>query len=605
MWQMATIWGDAQADLCRLRVSGLPSSQWFPDGMLLSAAYHGEGILSSDFCHLQLAAGAGRRVCDAAAFADGIYLNLFKTELDEAVALMMRIKGAAAFVCYDRKSQMIFLEKACCFRCSCAILNLLISNIIMAAVIIVAISERSQRRRPRRKGMSEKRKPLPRLLFAAPASGSGKTIITCGLLEIFKRRKLACVSYKCGPDYIDPLFHQYVLGIPGYNLDSFFLPPEQVRELFEEKAQGADIAVVEGVMGYYDGVGGISVQASAYEIARITDTPVVLVVDGKSSSLSLAAVVKGFLEYKKDNHICGVILNRTSAAMAERLRPCLEQLGIRLYGAVPLCEEARWESRHLGLALPGEQAKLRERVQALADQLESCLDVGGLLELAESAPLIRKRKKQQFLSEVKNIRRIAVARDEAFCFYYQENLDLLKQQGWELVPFSPLHDKRLPCPGISAILLGGGYPEMYAKGLSENKAMLEELRTAGRQGIKMLAECGGFLYLHEMLEGTDHVCYPMVGLIPAKGYRTEKRSRFGYITLYDQKGQKMFQAHEFHYWDSTLPGKDWKAVKPLSAGSWDCMYVTDTIAAGFPHLYYNSNPEWICRFLQFTKHDRK
>lgn len=453
--------------------------------------------------------------------------------------------------------------------------------------------------------MSEKRKPLPRLLFAAPASGSGKTVITCGILELLRRQKFACVSYKCGPDYIDPLFHQYVLGIPGYNLDSFFLSAGQAGELFEEKAQEADMAVIEGVMGYYDGVGGISTQASAYEIARITDTPVILVMDGKSSSLSLAAVVKGFLEYEKDSHICGVILNRTTAAAAERLRPCLEQLGIRLYGAVPLCEEARWESRHLGLTLPGEQVKLREKVRALADRLEPCLDVEGLLELAESAPPVGRRKRQQPSSAVKKLQRIAIARDEAFCFYYQENLDLLKQRGWELIPFSPLRDKHLPCPGISAILLGGGYPEVYAKELSENKAMLEELRTAGRQGIKILAECGGFLYLHETLEGTDHVCYPMVGLIPAKGYRTDRLSRFGYITLYDQKGQEMIRAHEFHYWDSTLPGNDWRAVKPLSAKSWDCMYVTDTIAAGFPHLYYNSNPEWICGFLQFTEHGRK
>ena len=177
---------------------------------------------------------------------------------------------------------------------------------------------------------------IPRLLFAAPSSGSGKTVITCGILEILQRKKRSCVSFKCGPDYIDPLFHQYVLGIPGYNLDSFFLPRREVRELFAEKAAGADIAVVEGAMGYYDGVAGTSTWASAYEIARITDTPVVLVADGRTSSLSLAAMVKGFLEYKKDSRICGVILNRISPVMAERLRPCLPGHGHRrAYGKYP------------------------------------------------------------------------------------------------------------------------------------------------------------------------------------------------------------------------------------------------------------------------------
>lgn len=442
-------------------------------------------------------------------------------------------------------------------------------------------------------------KRLPRILFAAPQSGSGKTVITCGILEILKRRGLGCVSYKCGPDFIDPLFHQYVLGIPGYNLDSFFLSPEQVRSLFEEKSGKADVAVIEGVMGFYDGVGGNTVHASAYEIARITDTPVVLIVDGKKSSLSLAALVKGFIEYKTDSHICGVILNRTSAAMAERLRPCLEELGIRLFGAVLDCEEARWESRYLGLTLPGEQERLLQKISALADRMEPCLDIEGLLELAGSALPIGKVRKQEEKPQdsKKRLKRIAVAKDEAFCFYYQENLDLLERDGWELVYFSPLHHTCLPCAGISAILLGGGYPEVYAKELSENQSMLRELRAAKRQGIKFLAECGGFLYLHETLEGEDGIHYPMAGLIKAKGYRTERLSRFGYIILFDSQGERTFRAHEFHYWDSTLPGKDWKAMKPFGTRSWDCMVVTEEMMAGFPHLYYGSNPERIRRFL--------
>ncbi len=448
--------------------------------------------------------------------------------------------------------------------------------------------------------MNKKRmKKLPRLLFAAPCSGSGKTVITCGILKILQRRKISCVSFKCGPDYIDPLFHQYVLGIPGYNLDSFFLSPKQVSDLFEEKVKGANMAIFEGVMGYYDGVAGITTHASAYEIAQITKTPVILIVDGKKSSLSLAATVKGFLEYKPDSRICGVILNQTSPMMAERMRPCLEELGIRLYGMLPCCEEAEWESRYLGLTLPKEQLRLQEKMDALADRLEPYLDVEGLLDLAETAPPVHRISNPSFSDDMKKkeIRNIAIARDEAFCFYYQENLELLERNGWKLIPFSPLHDKHLPCAGISAILLGGGYPEVYARTLSENKAMLSELQIAQRQGIKFLAECGGFLYLHETLEGIDGVSYPMVGLIRAKGYRTERLSRFGYIILLDKDGRRIARAHEFHYWDSTMPGEDLQAVKPLSTKGWECMYVTDQMIAGFPHLYYGSNPEWILEFL--------
>lgn len=459
----------------------------------------------------------------------------------------------------------------------------------------------------------ENARPLPRILLAAPCSGSGKTVITCGVLELMRRRNRSCVSFKCGPDYIDPMFHRYVLGVPGYNLDSFFLPPSEVVRLFEEKTREADMAVIEGAMGYYDGVAGTTAHASAWDIAGLTAAPVILVVDGKKSSLSLVALVKGFLEYEIDSRVKGVILNRTSPLMARKLRPLLEDLGVRLLGAVPQCEEADWESRHLGLTLPGEQDRLREKVKALADRLEPCLDVEGILKLAESAPPVggspvtvpcpppavhAKNTGQPRKSSKKELRRVAVARDEAFCFYYQENLDLLESLGWELIPFSPLKDHHLPCSGLTAILLGGGYPELYAKELSENQAMLEDVRTAYGQGVKLLAECGGFLYLHETLEGADGRSCPMAGIIKAAAYRTEKLSRFGYISLYDRQGNQVARAHEFHYWDSTLPGTDLKAVKPLSARTWDCMYVTRQLIAGFPHLYYGSNPRWIREFLE-------
>lgn len=463
---------------------------------------------------------------------------------------------------------------------------------------------------------AQKDADFPRILVAAPGSGSGKTLLTTGLLTLFQNRGIRCRSFKCGPDYIDPMFHKYVLGIDSCNLDSFFLPQEELRALFQKRAADAELSILEGVMGYYDGIGGNSTAASTYEVAKITDTPVILVLDGKGSSLSLAAQVKGFLDYRKDSHICGVILNKMNKMVGERLRPEIEKLGVRYLGAVPVCETMDIKSRHLGLTMPQEQSELRGHLNAFAKQLEEYLDVDGILELAgcsgEKLPeagkteqsnqtdLNQEETKQDEIRPIDSeseppTRRMAVAMDKAFCFYYQENLDFLRQHGWELIPFSPLHDAALP-EQVHAILLGGGYPELYAKELSANEPMLTSIRNAHAEGIKILAECGGFLYLQEHLEDEMGNCWPMVGLIHADGFRTEKLGRFGYISL-TQNGAVRIKGHEFHYWESTAPGSAFRAEKPQSDRGWDCMYRTDSLLAGFPHLYYLSGPDLILSFL--------
>ena len=440
---------------------------------------------------------------------------------------------------------------------------------------------------------AQKDADFPRILVAAPGSGSGKTLLTTGLLTLFQNRGIRCRSFKCGPDYIDPMFHKYVLGIDSCNLDSFFLSQEELRVLFRKRAADAELSILEGVMGYYDGIGGNSTAASTYEVAKITDTPVILVLDGKGSSLSLAAQVKGFLDYRKDSHICGVILNKTNKMVGERLRPEIEKLGVRYLGAVPVCETMDIKSRHLGLTMPQEQSELRGHLNAFAKQLEECLNVEGILELAGYS---KKDEIRPIDSESESpTRRMAVAMDEAFCFYYQENLDFLRQHGWEVVPFSPLHDTALP-EQVHAILLGGGYPELYAKNLSANEPMLASIRNAHAEGIKILAECGGFLYLQEHLEDETGRSWPVAGLIHADGFRTEKLNRFGYISLM-QNGAVRIKGHEFHYWDSTAPGSAFRAEKPQSNRGWDCMYQTDSLLAGFPHLYYLSGPDLILSFL--------
>ena len=446
---------------------------------------------------------------------------------------------------------------------------------------------------PGQNGRAQKDADFPRILLAAPGSGSGKTLLTTGLLTLFQNRGIRCRSFKCGPDYIDPMFHKYVLGIDSCNLDSFFLSQEELQTLFRKRAADAELSVLEGVMGYYDGIGGNSTSASTYEVATITDTPAILVVNGKGSSLSLAAQIKGFLDYRKDSHICGVILNKTNKMVGERLRPEIEKLGVRYLGAVPVCETMDIKSRHLGLTMPQEQSELRGHLNAFAKQLEECLNVEGILELAGYS---KKDEIRPIDSESEPpTRRMAVAMDEAFCFYYQENLDFLRQHGWEVVPFSPLHDVALP-EQVHAILLGGGYPELYAKELSANEPMLVSIRNAHAEGIKILAECGGFLYLQEHLEDEMGNCWPMAGLIDADGFRTEKLGRFGYISL-TQNGAVRIKGHEFHYWESTAPGSAFRAEKPQSDRGWDCMYRTDSLLAGFPHLYSLSGPDLILSFL--------
>lgn len=457
---------------------------------------------------------------------------------------------------------------------------------------------------------------FPRIMLAAPKSGSGKTLLTCGLLEILRRRGLNPIACKCGPDYIDPMFHRYVLGIPGRNLDSFFLPTEGVREVLVDavREEQAGIAVLEGVMGYYDGLGGTETSASSWEIAEITDTPAILVLDCKGASLSAAAMASGFLHFRKNSHIAGVILNRVSSMYYERLAAAVEEAsGLPVLGYLPESEEYRMESRHLGLFLPGEIDRLRERIGRLADQMEKSIAVDRVLEVAGMLPLrIENKEKEKAENEsmeaesiakfpacqeqkVTSRVRIGVARDEAFCFYYQENFHLLEQMGAELVYFSPLRDKKIP-DRVDGLLFGGGYPENYARELAKNAAMRESIRRSIAAGMPFLAECGGFLYLHRTLEGSDGKHWEMAGVYPFDAYRTNRLRRFGYVRLLTSSGQEI-HGHEFHYWESEDPGTDWEAVKPTGNRSWRCIHEKGGQIGGFPHLYYASCPDFLRKWL--------
>ena len=338
---------------------------------------------------------------------------------------------------------------------------------------------------------------IPRILLAAGSSGSGKTLITCGLLEALVERGLKTASFKCGPDYIDPMFHSRVIGTKSRNLDTFFTGSEVTKYLLTRNARDCEIAVMEGVMGFYDGVAGTTTTASAYDLAKVTDTPVILIVNSRGMSVSLAAYVKGFLEYKKDSHIKGVIFNQMSPMLYPRMKKLLEEeLGVAVLGYVPKVEDCVIESRHLGLVLPDEIPELKDRLHKLAGVLEETLDIDRILELAGEAPDLLDAKPESVTDfRLSEPVRIGVAEDEAFCFFYADNFRLLGEMGAEIVPFSPMEDKQLT-DDLDGLLLYGGYPELNGKKLEQNTTMKDMIREKLKAGMPCMAECGGLMYLH-------------------------------------------------------------------------------------------------------------
>lgn len=445
---------------------------------------------------------------------------------------------------------------------------------------------------------------FPRFMLAAEGSGQGKTLLTCALLAMFQSEGIFVQAFKCGPDYIDPMYHQAVLGRPSYNLDGFFSDENALRFLMGRHAKGAkegrQVGVVEGVMGYYDGLGGLSERASSYETARCLGIPVVLIMDASKRSLSALAALKGFLEYRPESMVRGVIFNRLSPALFPGLKERVEtELGIRAVGFLPKLSDIVLESRHLGLILPGEIPEFQKKINRMAKTLRPGIDLEGLFSIAKEAGPLSWALREVFRIQKEPV--IAVARDEAFCFYYEDNLETLERMGARLLFFSPLQDQEFPgeCDGL---YLGGGYPELYARELSENISMRESIRLAVQSGLPCLAECGGYLYLKEALWDEQGQRFPMAGVLTGEGKNSGRLGRFGYGTmtanrngLLGEAGTK-FAAHEFHYWDCAENGDAFCFKKPLGGRSWDCGYMTESLYAGFPHLYfYGYEP---CNFLR-------
>ncbi|KPD32315.1 cobyrinic acid a,c-diamide synthase [Thermus scotoductus] len=429
---------------------------------------------------------------------------------------------------------------------------------------------------------------LPRLVLGAPHSGAGKTTVALALLLALRERGLKVQPFKVGPDYVDPTHLEAASGRKVYNLDGFFLDPSGLLSLFQHGAKGADLALVEGVMGLFDGKDPLGKEGSTAQVARLLRAPVVLVVDASAMAGSIAPLVQGFRTFDPAVQVVGVFANRVgSARHAELLREALSQVGLPLLGWLPQDPSLEVPERHLGLVLAGE---VRPPLEALARALQ--VDLEGILRLAAAAPPLPEAL--PFLPDRRPPRvRVAYAWDKAFRFYYPEALELLEALGAELVPFSPLEDPALP--EAQALLLGGGYPELYARELAENRAIREAIR---RFPGPIVAECGGYMYLSQGLWVGERF-YPMVGRVPGEA-RMAERPLLGYrevVALRDSpvaRAGEVFRGHEFHYARlSPSPSPAWRR-----AGGEEVEGYTDgRVLASFVHLYLPARRGGVERFL--------
>ncbi len=439
---------------------------------------------------------------------------------------------------------------------------------------------------------------LPRVMIAAAYSGGGKTTITCGILKALCERGMALSAFKCGPDYIDPLFHREMIGAKSSNLDLFFTEEETTKFLFAKQAKDTELSIIEGVMGYYDGLGGTTTTASAYHLSNVLECPTILVVDGKGISLSICAQIRGFCDFRESSNIIGVILNRCSKAMCKLLTPLIEaECQVQVLGCLPYNPEYAMESRHLGLVTAAEVESLHAKLHKLAETVETHVELDRLIQIAQNAKTLEYMS-CEVLPVTKKEPIIAVARDKAFCFYYEESLQLLQELGARIAYFSPLANEAI-LEDASGLYIGGGYPELYLEKLSKNQRTKDSIRKAVEAGMPTIAECGGFMYLTQEIEGQ-----PMVGVLEGVCHNTGKLGRFGYITLTAREENLLCEvgesipAHEFHYYDCSCNGEAFHAEKPVGNRAWNAGYAMGNVVAGFPHLYLRGNVTFGKQFVE-------
>jgi cobyrinic acid a,c-diamide synthase len=453
------------------------------------------------------------------------------------------------------------------------------------------------------------------LLVSGIASGVGKTTVALAIMAGLRRRGLTVQPFKCGPDFLDTGHHTRICGRTARNLDTWMLSVEANRSVLRNAARDTDVLVAEGMMGLFDGKSGNTEIGSSAEVAKLLRLPVVLVVDASKSARSVAAVVLGFELFDAELQLAGVILNRiASERHYEMLRDAIEaSCKTRILGWLPLEPTIAIPERHLGLHGATEWAadEQESAIDALASLAEKHLDLDGLLDLKCGLELDENEPARTVDSRSNDTVRIGVPSDHAFSFYYEDNLDMLREQGAEIIRFSPLNDASLP-PGLDGLYLGGGYPELYVEQLSSNREMLEEMRAFAASGKPVYAECGGMLYLSEKLS-LDNASYAMVGALPLSMQMTEKLVQFGYVTveftedcLLGCKGT-VVRGHSFHYSRIASQGdvKTSYHVQYSISGKEEMEgFRQGNVLASYIHLHFRANPAVAGNFVAAIRQAR-
>lgn len=441
---------------------------------------------------------------------------------------------------------------------------------------------------------------LPRVMIVGTGSGSGKTTVTVALLAALQAKKYNIAAFKCGPDYIDPMFHSKVMGIISRNLDLYLLGHDKLKYILGNHGEGRDLSVIEGVMGMYDGISFSDDTYSANHISRITETPELLVVNVKGKSRSVVANIKGYIDLH-ENHLKGVILNNCSKGMYGMYKKIIEEdLNISCFGYLPPVKKAEIGSRHLGLITADEIDDIHEKLDELGKVASESIDIEGILQLGrETEELIYDELDVQPV--VEQPIKIGVAKDVAFSFYYGDAIDFLEKLGAEIVYFSPLKDKEIP-KEINGLIFGGGYPEEYLEELMSNDTMKQSIREAAEDGMPIYGECGGFMYLGESIT-KEHKTFHGVGIVPGNSSMTNKLVRFGYKTLIAKndnllckKGEEI-KCHEFHYSETDDYGDGFIAKRP-SGSEMDAIHCKGNVVAGYPHVHFLSNIEFPKNFVK-------
>ncbi len=458
----------------------------------------------------------------------------------------------------------------------------------------------------------------PRILIAGVSSGVGKTTLTMGLIAALRQRGLSVQPFKAGPDYIDPTYHTLAARRTCRNLDMWMIPPDRTVALFGQAAAGADIAVIEGVMGLFDGFSYDHDQGSSAAIAKRTRTPVLLVLDVGKMARSAGALALGYARFDPDLPLAGFILNRCGSSSHYRgVKTAVEAAtGLPVLGWLPKDARLHIPERHLGLIPTDERGELTAFIDHAAAVIARHLELDAILRIARTAPALPSAP--SILDQVQEQAPgqaipIAIARDEAFSFYYQDNLDLLEAAGASLRPFSPLHDAHLPAD-VNALYIGGGFPELYAEALAANHSLLKDLRAASARRLPIYAECGGFMYLSQTLIDLDGRRHPMAGLVPGEMTMTSKLAGLGYRSVISPAGNFLIPAgiplrgHEFHWsvWDqqASLDESDaaWR-VQPRRTGASPRLdgYARNNLLASYIHLPFATDLRLAVNFVQAAK----